>query len=379
MTTSSTPVPVPGATSSTSPRAYLLNGGSLDELKSKYAITARRHATYTNLVSLKYHQIESPMGEPIVQQCRGIVLDQDDDWRIVSRPFDKFFNYGEGHAAPIDWSTAQVLEKLDGSLMSMYWYDGDWQVASSGTPDAGGDVNGNQMTFADLFWSVHDELGYARPANPENTYMFELMTRYNRVVVPHAKNRLVLIGIRHTESGAEESVHAPSNITWERVRTFPLQSFADVERTFATLDPLHQEGYVVVDAVFRRVKVKHPGYVAIHHMRDGFGPKAALEIVRSGETSELLTHFPEWRGDVEATRAKFDALVAEVEADYARLHDIPVQKDFALQAVKTRYSPALFAMRAGKAESFRRFFADVRINALMELLGMRDGGSNETP
>lgn len=351
---------------------FLLNGGTLDDLRNRYGITARRHGVYTNLVSLKYHQIESPMAEAIVRQCRGIVLDQDNGWKVVARPFDKFFNYGEGHAAQLDWNTARVQEKLDGSLMSMYWYDGAWNVASSGTPDAGGDVNGNTMTFADLFWNVFEKLAYAQPANTDTTYMFELMTKFNRVVVPHNEDRLVLIGIRHTATGEEETVNGPSDITWERVREFPLQSIADVETTFQTLDPLKQEGYVVVDGGFNRVKVKHPGYVAIHHMRDGFGPKTALEIVRSGETSELLTHFPEWRGEVDAIRGNFDGLVAELEAEYEKIRHIPVQKDFALKAVKTRCSSALFTLRSGRTPSIRRFLAEMNISSLMELLGLRE-------
>lgn len=371
---SSTGAPATCATSSTDPREFLLNGGTLEDLKARYHVQARPHGVYPNLVSLKYNQVESPMGEPIVQRCRGIVLDRDDDWRAISRPFDKFFNYGEGHAAPIDWSTAVVQEKLDGSLMSVYHYDGAWHVASSGTPDAGGDVNGSDFTFADLFWQVFEEKGYALPADEDTTYMFELMTRWNRVVVPHAENRLVLIGIRNRDTGAEDSVYAPSNITWDIVKSFPLHTATDIERTFQTLDPLKQEGYVVVDSAFRRVKVKHPGYVAIHHMRDGFGPKRALEIVRTGESSELLTHFPEWKPDVDRIRFEFDGLVEELEATYERIKAAETQKAFALEATKTRCSAALFQLRAGKVASVREALAGMRINALADLLRLRDVG-----
>jgi hypothetical protein len=40
-------------------------------------------------------------------------------------------------AAAIDWTNAVVTEKLDGSLVTLYWYQGGWQVASTGTPDGG--------------------------------------------------------------------------------------------------------------------------------------------------------------------------------------------------------------------------------------------------
>ncbi len=109
---------------------------------ANYAIKVVAHRQYPHLISLKYSQIDSPMGEKIVQQCRGIVLDRSQDWAIVSYPYDKFFNYGEGHRATVNWSTARVYEKLDGSLMTLYFYEGAWHVQSSGTPDAGGEVGG---------------------------------------------------------------------------------------------------------------------------------------------------------------------------------------------------------------------------------------------
>ena len=65
-------------------------------------------------VLLKYSQIDSPMWDPIVQECRGLILDRR-DWHVVSWPFAKFFNYGDGHAAQIDLASAHAQEKIDGT------------------------------------------------------------------------------------------------------------------------------------------------------------------------------------------------------------------------------------------------------------------------
>src|SRR3989304_4986341 len=105
----------------------------LAKLEEQFSIIARRHSGYNNLVCLKYNMIDSPMSERITQECRGIILDEENDWAIVSRSFDKFFNFGEGHAAKINWDTANVQEKLDGSLMALYHYRDKWHVQSSGT------------------------------------------------------------------------------------------------------------------------------------------------------------------------------------------------------------------------------------------------------
>ena len=58
---------------------------------------------------------------PEVQEARGIILDTEYN-QVVCWPFRKFANFGESYADEIDWSTARVEEKLDGSIVKL-WYD----------------------------------------------------------------------------------------------------------------------------------------------------------------------------------------------------------------------------------------------------------------
>lgn len=382
---------------------FLRNGGTVEQLQERFKVKVKAHGLYPNLLQFKYDQIESPMHEPIVQQCRGMILDSANNWEIVAWPFNKFFNYGEGHAAKIDWETAEVQEKLDGSLIIMYHYDGKWNVATSGTPDASGEVNGCGVTFAELFWRVWSESGYDLPEkvySPNVTYMFELMTPYNRVVVRHGENRIVEIGERWirgcTEANAMFAEYGSGSMTedgdechlpglggcvdWEGpiphipspVRSFPLQSIDDIQRTFEKMDPLQQEGYVVVDDNFNRVKVKHPGYVAIHHLRDGFGPKRILELVRTGEVPEFLAHFPEWTDVFNEVKTRYDYLVQHLEMVYEANRHRETQKDFALWVKDEPCSGALFSLRAGKVSSIKQWLAQVNIKSLMETLKLKD-------
>ena len=356
---------------------FLRNGGTQGDLLDRYAIVAKRHRKYDNLVLFKYSQIDSPFAEPLVRECRGIILDEADGWRVISRAFDKFFNHGEGHAAKVDWATARVQEKLDGSLAVMYPYDGNWHVATSGTPDASGEVNGFGLTFAELFWRTFDaqELRLP-PLHLGLCFFFELMGPLNRIVVRHPHERLTLLGARYLPtqeeiSAAEVALHLPGIGPCHIVREFALQSFEQIAYTFATMSPLSQEGYVVVDAAFNRVKVKHPGYVALHHMKGGTSRKTFVEIVRSGESEEVVDAFPEFKPLLEETRAAYERLIADVKGDYERLCGIEQQKAFAIEAVKTRCSAALFAVRAGKAQGVRAFLRDARIDMVMGLLGYK--------
>ncbi len=352
---------------------FLRSGGSLADLQTKYTIKVTRSQVHPSLVLLKYHQVDSPMSERIVQECRGLILDEASDWAVVSRSFDKFFNHGEGHAATIDWATARVQEKLDGSLCVLYHYKDAWRVQTSGHPDAGGQVGDAQFTFAELFWSTFKAQGLHPPQDEDLCVSFELMSKWNRVVVQHTDANLRLIGVRRRLSGNEEPVSNWADC-YPIVRSFDLQSLGDITETFRTMEPLKQEGYVVVDASFNRIKVKHPSYVAIHHLRDGCSTRRLAEIVQAGEVGEFLAYFPEWTDEFTKIQTGLTTLETELEENFARIQSsCSTQKDFALLAVKTRCSSALFMLRAGKVKSIGEFLRTrVKAEDLLRLVGLRD-------
>jgi hypothetical protein len=317
------------------------------------------------------------MGEKVVQHARGVILNESDNWAVVAWPFNKFFNYGEGHAHQIDWSKALVQEKADGSLAIVYFYDGRWHMATSGTPDASGEVGGSGISFADYFWSAFD--GYnacallrSNKVDPDITFCFELIGPLNRVVVVHSTPGVILLGARNRITGQEYSASEANKLffhdTAVAVREFALSSIEEILASFETISPLSQEGYVVFDGE-GRAKFKHPGYVALHHAKDGMTNKAFVEIVRRGEVSEVLVAFPEFQPLMEEAQRRYSAFLVQVEADYERLKEIPVQKAFAEEALKTRCSGALFAVRSKKAPSCKAFLQNMQIDKLLEYLG----------
>lgn len=353
----------------------LRTGTTLDDLASSLFIKSRRHKDHQNLVLLKYDQIQSPMANPVVQECRGVILDESRDWEVVSRSFDKFFNYGEANAAEIDWNTARVQEKLDGSLCVLYWYGGCWNVQTSGSPDAGGSVDSSPGTFADLFWETFNNSYMELPESSteldrDMCWAFELSTSRNRIVVVHDEPSLTLIGVRHRRSGAQYTTRIPDLYysNWKMVKEFPLQSFDDISKTFETMNPLAQEGYVVVDGNFNRVKVKHPGYVALHHAKDGMTDRALLEIARNGEVSEVVAHFPELADKLREIEWKLSVFVAGCHRAYGENMHHESQKDFA-NAVKGHVaSSVLFNCRKGQRISDT--LKNVSIYKLEEWLGL---------
>lgn len=344
----------------------------------------KRHERFENLVQFKYDQIAMKRDSQLAQQCRGIILDEANNWNVVARPFDKFWNAEEPGAAKIDWASASVQEKVDGSLCIMYYYQhpkrfrGEWLVATTGRPDASGNVNGLSMTFDKLFWDTFNR----HSATPDDvrfghiTFMFELTSPYNRVVVNNgAESRLTILGARNRITGQEYIAHEIAGLFMGiyPVRHFyGLQDLEQLGKSFETMNPLEQEGYVVVDANFNRIKVKHPGYVLAHKLRSSFSTKNALDAIRIGEAPEILAHFPEMKAEMDRIDDALFRFKAEVNNEFLRLKDIDVQKDFALEAVKTPMNGApLFYMRAKKG-TLDEFIKGVPLDKLVTILGLKE-------
>ncbi len=104
-----------------------------------------KHREYENKVLIKYDQINSQMSLDEVQDSRGLILEKG-TWKIMSLPFRKFFNNGEGNASKINWDKAHVLEKLDGSMIQLYydWNKDEWFGATTGTAEGEGEEAGGE-------------------------------------------------------------------------------------------------------------------------------------------------------------------------------------------------------------------------------------------
>jgi hypothetical protein len=356
---------------------FLRDGSSLEDLQNRFAIKNTPHPKYPNLVLLKYDQIDSPFEQEIVRDCRGLILDRDDNWKAVNYSLRKFFNYGEPNAESIDWKTARVFEKADGSLTQLFFYDNMWHIATSGSPDASGQVGDFGFTFEELFWKTFWDSGAVLPSgNSEKCFFLELTSQFNKIVVRHDKPSLTLLGARDLSSMQElsleeASIHLPFGIPM--IKSFPLSSFEECISSYTSFRGVEQEGYVICDANFNRVKMKHPEYLHLHRLKDGLSSRRALiEVVRNGDLDEILANLPEYTDVLLEAKSRLDALISELEGTYDQLRDIEEQKSFALRAIKeSRCSSALFSLRAKKTESFRTFFREAHIDTVVKLLGYK--------
>ena len=340
---------------------------SLVQLEAELGIKHNRHSKYRNLVLLKYDQIKSPTYHPIVQECRGIILDEDDNWKVISYPFNRFYNYGQNNAEDdIDWASAIVQEKLDGTLISLFNYNSEWLVATSGKADASGTVNSFDFTFEQLFWKLFDKLNYKLSILLDNscTYIFELCSIYNKVVVEYKEPKLVLLGYRdlftNEEASYDSLITLAKSLNYEVVKQYQLTNLQQILDYLKTTKGNELEGLVVVDKNFNRIKIKSEEYVALHHIRSNTNtPTALLEVIRKGETEELLTYFKELTTEINELDSKYKLLTNTINNKWINTKLISDRKEFALTIKEYFYSDCLFSLYLNRVSTVEEYLLNL--------------------
>ena len=312
--------------------------------------------------------IEADFRIDVVRECRGIILDEADGYKPVCIPFFKFGNYGEPYADDIDWKTARVQEKIDGSLIKVWHYKGAWRVSTNNTINAeSATVDNKGDTFLNIFnkaWEFTNK--QFSDLNPDFTYMFELISPQTRVVVPYSETKIYHIGTR--DRNTLQEVHVDIGI--EKPKEFGISTIEGCIEAVKELDRYH-EGFVVVDSSWRRVKVKSPIYVAIHHLLNNItSDKRIIDLIISGEYAEVVAYFPEYAEMFDSMRERIDRFIAynEKELEKIRSAGYSTQKELAEYVKKTICPSCLFFVLNGKSKSVKDYVYSMPAHRIVDYL-----------
>ena len=293
-----------------------------------------------NLVLFKYSQIDSDFFNPIVQECRGIILEKD-TWKVVAYAFRKFGNFGEAYADEIDWESAVVETKEDGSLIKVYFYDGEWRVGTNGTIFAeNAELNsGPYKNFRQLFDAAAEKCGldFSR-LNRYYTYVLELCSSFNQVVCPQSEMRLIHIGTRNNRTFQE----VETDIGIPHPQKYALSSLEDCIAMAKTFD-FTKEGFVVKDKNYNRIKVKSEDYVRVHRLANNgsITLERAIDLIRMNEIDEFVSYFPcyiPYIKNIQYRITKFyNKIIYNVNIALIEKLNSKTRKDFADIAKKSNY------------------------------------------
>jgi len=365
------------------------NSGNFEEelAKPPYNVKVKRHSERPNLVMFKYSQFESDFTNPVVRCCRGSVYDIREDGTVKPylMPFFKFSNYGENGADPIDWnSTLYVRDKLDGSLLKLLKESGGDLWTTNGSFDLHIEVpelipaeNDENLpppyTFAglrDYALRGHEEEIKRLPAGW--TFMFELTSPYNRIIVPYRETKLFLLGCRDPQGVEHTPEWAAENfaLTFATPQIFALKNIDEVITYCQAVDSDDREGVVVQDANFNRIKIKTDHYRSLFYLKgeDHFSDERIFFAIKQGSIDDAVAAWPEIRPRTDEITAEWIAFRNDVAALCKKAADFYQQCRKENEDPKTaKKNYAMFVLE--KYKIFSTFlFEAVKENADVETL-----------
>lgn len=325
-----------------------------------------------DFVLFKYSQIDSDFNEEICREARGLILDARDNFKVVRYAFKKFFNLDEGYADPIDWDTAVATEKIDGSIMSVWYARGEWHLSTNGKIDAfKAELAGvgPYKTFGELFESVLPLSNFAS-CKHNFCFTFELVSPYNKVVIDYPETKVYILSIRNLNTFKEvddlDMRDFSNYMAVERPQVYNLNNEADYRKVVEQMPEGH-EGIVVRDAAGHRVKIKTLLYFQMHKAKNNgvITLERIVDLIRANDHHEFLSYFPEYTDifeqvKMELIRASFIKLGISTETmNWKMEHSDVVENDprmarkwFAQDvANKTKYTALYFAAYDGRLDS----------------------------
>lgn len=265
------------------------------------------------LVGFKYSRqtVYAGAWDEITLQCRGIVFEKSTGY-IIAHPFNKFFNYEEiydvttddgymrltklgetltrlGHEfEPNITKDFRAMDKLDGSLGILFYYDGKWIIKTGGAFDS------DQAKWAQNWFDTKIDNERKELHLDQNwTYCFEIITNEDPHVCHYDYEGLVLLGFfdeNHTEGEMVEIADLAYKLD---IRYSQMIYFDSMEKMIAQAKKLdvEHEGFVVTFSSGFKMKVKGVEYLERFKMLSAISKKD----IRAHFDKEALILEPEYK------------------------------------------------------------------------------------
>ena len=364
-----------------------------------YNLILRDFGDYT---LIKYNQLFSNFKEDMVKEARGLIIKKVGcKYTPVCIPFTKFFCVGDPNAKNDLYKLYHrkqwhVEEKIDGSLIKL-WYDDDrWHISTSGTIHAKNAPVQFEMkditNYEELFlYASKGKIDWDR-LDKHYTYLFELVGLENKVIVPYEVEDVYYLGRRNNYTFYEVPYMKDDCVGVEKCKR-PKYKVIDVvdnpkkmmeqlqqEVNNLTKDDEHFEGYVVSDEGLKtRVKMKSSKYMELFFQKGNgiFTPRKILLMILDQKDDDVISSFPEYKPQFDAVRRALCKWLENVKSDLRYMDNTTweTKKDFAEWAKQTTNSAITFAAynqdywREGWLEDKVR---SIQIDNLVKYIGIEE-------
>lgn len=338
----------------------------LQNVIDKYSLTSHNHLEYDELIQLTYHQLNTPKND-CTNETRGLILNKE-TLEVIAYPFYRFFDYNANVKTNFDFESAKYTKKYDGSIMTLYFYKGKWNVATKQVPDARFIIKDIQKTFAQSFWELFNELGYQTPTENINL-IFEMTLPLDAYISKETKD-LTLIGARNMNTLKEIDIE---QIDGYHKPIFIRKPLNEILEEVDSFDALKQEGYVVVDNDFNRLKIKGTQYKNIQALSPSENnDERLLSIIITNDYHSFLEK-PKYAQYAERyfhLKVKFDKFLNDFKAFEDRYKNDFLKNDLhiLIKDENTIFKNYAFTNKKEEEISIRNFLKKTNKKSILEFL-----------
>ena len=259
---------------------------------------------HEDLVLIRYglHEMGKGMWEDKnspLREARSLVFNLRTE-EMVLTPFRKFFNLNEVWETSTEIVEAkikycklfEVSEKMDGSMQSYRWYNGEIVGSGSMALDTK-----NSFRLEEGFEMLTENHKRMLKDFPTVTFIFEYISEKDKHVVPYdysKKKGLYLIGARSVIDGEEYSYNVIKDISScygiPCCKTYQYNTLSEVLEHLNKMTVRDGEGFVLNIDGFK-LKLKCEDYLQLHRLDDKLSsPNVIIEAYAEGTIDDLYAN-----------------------------------------------------------------------------------------
>lgn len=208
-------------------------------------------------------------------------------------------------------------------------------------------IMGNSVNFKSEFKKLFNNFD---KLDKNKCYIFEMISKDNRIVTKYDEEFIVLLGARASGSLSECNQisldAAAKRLGVRRPKRFKATNIEECRKLFEDMND-DEEGLVVVDKKFNRFKLKQESYLKMARIISLKEQDILDYILGTTELDADFTDMPELKEKEEYVASVLGEVGDYIVNVYNNLKHIREQKDFASHAIKYNFSSVLFGLRKG--------------------------------
>lgn len=273
-------------------------------------VQVRQSVNFPKLSVLKYTKrvFWDNLWTPELEYCRGLVIDK--DWKVVSRPFNKIYNYGiEDRAPKLELSEyVRAYRKVNG-FMAALTYDEDHGLVVSTTGSLDSEYTGmirqmfSRYNVKNVMETIQDY--------PSATHLFECVHGDDPHIIPEFSGLYYLGSMEKDLTNNDLMMYHVVQNLFDQVDSITCRLGDLIDHT----KTVRHEGYVFYTHDGRSSKIKSPYYL----INKFFARKQSIDDVVSHKAKEIFDeeYYP-LINHIENNQKFFTSLTEQERLSYIR-------------------------------------------------------------